>query len=378
MTFSLMATLFWSAVGRATVLVDDTWQDSSRAEQENGVDGDADNDVESQWFINIPNVSITPNNYVINTPISSQNWTTYFATEAAPVTLSAAGDSLKVTWVFSPTGTVSDPNISLVFPFCIVDTPGAARLTVDGSPSSATYAGYAMYNNFSNPLGNSNPFGLRERANPGTSGNLLNSNGDWTPLANGATSGNQGYVSGTMYTMVWSLTRNASNGLDIDVTMTGGSLNSPDSAPHVAFTDSTPNTFAFDTFNVRPAASSTTATQFTINSFKVEFIPAVIPGDFNADGQLNLTDYLILSTNLHSDVSSLTAEQSYILGDFTRDRLIDGRDFVAFRTQYDVFNGVGALAAALKQVPEPASWRWRPGELERLRRRRCRPTVKGR
>jgi hypothetical protein len=135
-----------------------------------------------------------------------------------------------------------------------------------------------MYTNFSSPLGNSNPFQLRERT--AANSTLLNSSGDWTALANGATTGNTGYVSGTQYTMTWIMTRtvgpdsvsgNADDGLSIDVSMAGGSLNSPGSFPHVIFTDATPNTFSYDTFNVRPAASTSTAATFDLNRFQVDF-----------------------------------------------------------------------------------------------------------
>ncbi len=99
--------------------------------------------------------------------------------------------------------------------------------------------------------------------------------------------------------------------------------------------------------------------------------PTSPPGDFNGDLGVDLSDYLILSANLFADVSSLTAEESYALGDFTRDGLINGRDFVSFRTQYDVFNGVGALAAALKLVPEPGGLTLALGALFGALRQRC-------
>ncbi len=122
--------------------------------------------------------------------------------------------------------------------------------------------------------------------------------------------------------------------------------------------------------HVRIGSGITATNQAWFDNVKVEFIPAVIPGDFNADSQLDLTDYLILSANLHADMSGMTVEQSYALGDFTRDRLIDGRDFVAFRTQYDVFNGVGAFVALVNQVPEPATGVLGAAAMAALARRR--------
>jgi hypothetical protein len=68
---------------------------------------------------------------------------------------------------------------------------------------------------------------------------------------------------------------NGDDGLNIDVTMAGGSLNGPAAFPQVNITDPTPNAFSYDTFNVRPAASATTATSFDLNLFQVDFTKAV-------------------------------------------------------------------------------------------------------
>jgi hypothetical protein len=88
---------------------------------------------------------------------------------------------------------------------------------------------------------------------------------------------------------------------------------------------------------------------------KLEFIEPVIPGDFNDDFIVNLTDYLILVANLHTDVSELMPEQSYPFGNITGDREIDGRDFLGFVKAFDDFNGVGAFQAMLDAIPEPSA-----------------------
>ena len=103
--------------------------------------------------------------------------------------------------------------------------------------------------NMGQTLGNANPFRLMER-------NVC----QWryaeqhrlAGLANGATSGNHGYDSGTAYTFQMTLTRNALSGLDSSSLMTGGTLNNSGLAS-VSFTDLTPNSFSFDTFSLRPS-----------------------------------------------------------------------------------------------------------------------------
>ncbi len=69
--------------------------------------------------------------------------------------------------------------------------------------------------------------------------------------------------------MTWLMTRGASNDLIIDVKMQGGTLNNSGTAEVVNFDDTAPNTFSFNTFNVRPASNTGTATSFDFNSFTV-------------------------------------------------------------------------------------------------------------
>jgi hypothetical protein len=80
-----------------------------------------------------------------------------------------------------------------------------------------------------------------------------------------------------------------------------------------------------------------------------------ILGDFDDDEDIDLADYLNLSSHLLTDVSALTSGETYLLGDMNADLKINVSDFVAFRTAYDDANGVGAFAAMQRTVPEPMS-----------------------
>jgi hypothetical protein len=73
------------------------------------------------------------------------------------------------------------------------------------------------------------------------------------------------------------------------------------------------------------------------------------------DLDVDLTDYLTLNQHLHTNVSALTEQQAYQLGDMTRDRQIDIYDFVEFELAFDDANGVGAFVAMLAAAPEPPS-----------------------
>jgi hypothetical protein len=141
----------------------------------------------------------------------------------------------------------------------------------------------------------------------------LASSGNWnTILGNGATSGNDGYDENVDYTLTWQITRNASDGLDFDVKMEGGTLDN-DGIAQVTVTDPTPvgndeitgpfGSFSFDTFAVRPSSGGTllTADTFDTKLFKVEFTTSAVPpgtnGDFNNDSKVDAGDYVTWRKN---------------------------------------------------------------------------------
>jgi hypothetical protein len=284
----LFGTLFRPTSVNAAIIVNDTWLDgtdsdpASPTHSEFGADGDSDGNLESAWFQGgdgtlDPVAAGGPERgkFSAATVTSSASWTSYFTPEGTPITLANAGDFLKVTWVFTPTninpGQTNNSNTSQNFRFAIVDSPSAQRLAANGAPGSGAYTGYATFANMGATLGNSNPFRL-ERRNV-ASGDLLSASGNWTGLGtSGATSGNHGYDSGTQYTLMWTITRNAAAGLDHDVSITGGTLDG-DGTAQVVFTDATPGSlggFVFDTFAIRPSGATTTAEQFDTSLFRVE------------------------------------------------------------------------------------------------------------
>jgi len=283
--------------GYATVLVSNVWNtgvrsypaynDTNSPYSEMGVDYNSSGDFESAWFIGgNATATVAPGHLNLGEPSSSSSasYTTYFTPEASPVTLAGAGDQLKITWVFTPSGVNSGSTSSSGLRLAVVDSPSAARLIKDDSPGSSTYAGYGMFMNMATMLGSSSSFQLMERSASGTSSAFLSASGSWTALANGAGSGKTGYASGTQYTFVMTFSRNASSGLDITATMTGGSLNTTGSIS-VAYSDSTPNSFTFDTFGLRPSSSSDSASSFDTTLFEVEFIPGATPPAIETDTQ---------------------------------------------------------------------------------------------
>lgn len=280
-----------AAAGEAAVLVSNVWNTSVRTYpayndahspySEMGVDYNASGDLESAWFsssgsaLTVP----APGDLRAVQPSGSLTSTTYFTPEGSEVNLANPGDELKITWVFTPTG-VSSADTSQGLPLAVVNTPSGSRLTSDNSPPSAAYTGYAMFMNFSQTLGGSAPFQLKKWSV--ASGNLLSSSSSWsTALSNGVAAGVHGFDGGTQYTFTIRFVHNASNGLDITATMSGGTYNNSGSGT-VAYTDPSPASFLFDTFATRPTGSAATATQWDTSLFKVAATMAGTPPAINS------------------------------------------------------------------------------------------------
>jgi hypothetical protein len=289
---ALGAVIICSQLTNAATLVDDRWSDADRTfpaaptYSENGIDGDADGDLESAWYNAGASVmTATSGNLSKDLNGTSANWTTYFTPEGSEVNLANNGDKLRVTWVFTPSG-LGAANTSQNFRFGLVDSIPGNRISTDAAPPSGTavnpYTGYAVFANMSaGTLANSNPLQIRQRVGNAGSNSILGTTGDWdvaglTGTTNGATTGNTGFVNGVPYTMVWELTRNGA-GIDINLTMSGGAYNGSGTGT-IAANDANGNGFIFDTFNVRPSSEAGTASVIDTSLFRVEFFAVPEPG----------------------------------------------------------------------------------------------------
>jgi endonuclease/exonuclease/phosphatase family metal-dependent hydrolase len=76
-------------------------------------------------------------------------------------------------------------------------------------------------------------------------------------------------------------------------------------------------------------------------------------GDFDANGLIDIADWSILRANQHAELTGLSADDAWRLGDLNGDFRNDFTDFVEFKMMFDGVNGAGSFAAMLA-VPEPA------------------------
>jgi hypothetical protein len=286
---ALGSVIFFVCISSASAanVVNDSWRDgtdddpASPVYSDNGTDADLDGDLESAWFqggggsLN-PAGPHGPLEMIMDggpTGTASSSWTTYFTPEGSPVNLSAPGHKLRVTWIFE-THEVNATNASQNFRVAVVDSPGASRISANGTPGNAAYAGYAIFGNMGETLGHADPFELMERTNPGASSALLSASASWEDdflAADDGTNGNPGYSDNTVYKYVMELTRTPLGQLQVSATMTGGNLDGVGSLS-VSAIDASPQTFTYDTFALRPSSAATTTDQFDTHLFRVQFI----------------------------------------------------------------------------------------------------------
>ena len=255
-------------------LVNDTWLDGTRTDpatySEMGVDGDLDGNIESRWF----GSTLTPSTGHLVGAVgatSSSSWTTYFTDTAAnAVNLANVGDSMTVTWVFTPTG-VTAQNSSQGFHLGLVQSPAAGRLAADGTPANQVYAGYGIFMNMGTTLGRANGdnFDIMEWAVPGGANNFLSTSAAWSKIGagDGALAGT-GFVDGTQYTLTIQL-QHVATGLQLDASLAGGSINGT-GLMSASFLDTTVSSYIFDTYGMRPTAGSVAATSFDFTQFQVQ------------------------------------------------------------------------------------------------------------
>jgi len=298
-TIAVLAVCALASSARAqsdSVLVTDTWNDAATdgrnflypadAEyaENNGVTAAyppygqlGDTNYHSAWFSSSGSALTTPAVGDMRATLtgSSLSMYTYFTSNSTDVSLANIGDEMKLTWVFTPNGTMTG-NTAQGLNLAVVQTPSNGRVTGDGaSPNNENYTnGYAMFMNFAPTLNNGNSFLLKKWNTSGSSA-LLSSQGLWKALTNTAVSGNTGYAIGTNYTYTFDAKLTVS-GLLITSTMAGGNVNNTGLMTDT-YLDPSVTSDTFDTFDVRPSGSPSGASTIDTSLFEVEFISVPEP-----------------------------------------------------------------------------------------------------
>lgn len=255
--------LFLARVAFAEVVLDDTWADGTRT--------DTNLPAESAWYESSSgNLAVTAGAMTASSASgSSRTWWTYFTLAGATPVQLAAGETLKVTLVFTP-DQVNTGNLKRGFSVGLYDFSAGARSTgTSGSPAGANVKGYMVNVNFARTFGFDAPLEIRQRTTPGSS-DLMSSSGAYTTLsAGGGSEGADAFISGTEYTLEIAATR---NGSALEIT---ARFSSPDgwSSSHTA-TSTADAVTSFDGFALRTTKTSETAARFVITRFKVERVPS--------------------------------------------------------------------------------------------------------
>jgi hypothetical protein len=163
------------------------------------------------------------------------------------------GGSFRV-GIFNSTGTLSEPN----------------RPTGSGDPQYfAPFKGYlTSWNPKPDPSSATNGLGVRER-NTTTSTDLLSTTTVYsgTLPGTGSPSGKQ-FAAGTTYSAAYSISRTANSELTISFSITGSGLGTFSRT----VTDSTPSTYAFDSFGLYALSGSS---NFAISNLVFSYDPAI-------------------------------------------------------------------------------------------------------
>lgn len=260
-----------TSVAPAQILVNDTWLDGSRNEQ--------NLPTESQWFASTGSSLTTAVGTMTALPTtSSRMWMTYFtSTPASPVQL-AVNETLRVTAEFTPSG-VAAQNSNRGLRIGLFDYSGGTRIGADSFSTSggngAGVTGYLLNMNFGQAIGVASPLEITKRvgtADANLMGSVPGTGPIYSSLGAGPslTLGDPMFVDGISYTLEFSITRTGLDAVDITTRFFGANLNIAHTVSDVAAANLT-----FDAFAIRADVNSRNAEAIAFSRFTVETL--VVP-----------------------------------------------------------------------------------------------------
>ena len=305
---ALAALCLMACSSRATVILDDTFADGSRTNQNLPTD--------AAWFVSTPSSWKTAMNALTETNSTSAIMAvTYFgANTNAPVSL-AVGDTLTVTMNFT-FNNVAGQNGSSGFRIGVYDfadssnSPKWATSDLSGSGVLGNgVKGYSLFQNFGVTFNSASPMDIRSRTNL-TSTTLLGTSGDHESLVTGPGSiaNFPGFTNTGQYALTFVLFR--TNATDMFVSATWQNLSGGATLTTAAL-DANAATFNFDGIGFRPSTAASSATNITFNEVRVDLTStgAGVPPAISLDPH-DVTAYTN-QTAFFSVVSDGTAPLSY-------------------------------------------------------------------
>lgn len=308
--------------GRAVTLLDDTFADGTRNNQNLPID--------SAWFFSTAaDVTTTTAGMALSLPGSSFMGITYFGTNSSsPVSL-GIGDILTASIKFT-FNNVAPANTSTAFRLGLFDFADSSLspkwVTADGFSTSSQgtgVQGYALFQNMGVIFNNASPMHIYKRTTV-TDASLLGTTGDWTSLASGPDNTNNfpGFASGGQYMLQIAVQRADAVSLVINISWhnlaSGASL-------ATSVTDSAASTFNFDGISLRPSGAGTTATNIVFNEVRVDLVsPGAASGtDQWAGGVNNNWDTNTLNWTINGVAVAYTENDSVLFGDSAQSGTVD-------------------------------------------------------
>ncbi len=280
--FASALLLVAAAPARANVLLDDTFADGTRNNQNLPTD--------AAWFVSAAaNATTSTNGLALAVPSGSFMGISYFRTNSSSPVQLGVGDVLTVSLTFTfnnvaPLNTAGGFRLGL---FDFADSTLSPKwVTADGFSTSSqgtNVQGYALFQNMGVTFNNTAPMGIYKRTTAADA-SLLGTSGDWTLLLSGPGSTNNfsGFTGGGKYRLQFAVQRTDAVSQVIALNWqnlaTGATL-------ATSVTDSAASTFNFDGLALRPSGAGSTATNMVINEVRVDLVSFGSPPVVNAQPQ---------------------------------------------------------------------------------------------
>lgn len=263
-----------------------------------------------------------PPGYMQGIPLSGSSslWLGYF-TPTNPVHLDI-GRAMKITLPFTADGFTAHTNNSSLRVGVFDYADGGTRISADGSAAGGSRGnglnvrGYMLNLDFGPTFSVDTPVQLLVRNNLNDD-NLMGSISDYLSLGSGPVGGGftgaPAFQAAVPYTLEFTVTRTATNSVDVTAAITGGGTNWSFST-----TESTLAYHRFDAFGIRANSLETTADSFTFPEFKVEVIPVALPPQ-----NIQITSISRTGNNVTLQWNA-TPAGTYTYSVQRRDNLLDG------------------------------------------------------